>query len=258
MSSGTIVAIVVVVVVVAAIAAFVPGALRRRRLQQRFGPEYDRVVADTGSRRQAETELAEREKRVRSLDIRPLDAAALNRYALQWNAIQEQFVDAPANSVTGAQSLITAVMNDRGYPTEDAGQIMADLSVDHAATLEEFRTAQQLSGRAADGTATTEDLRQAMVHYRSLFRELLGEPAQPADGAAARELTPPDGTQMPGTAPEPVSAYPAGTRDDTAPDATARAASADAAADEVGTGNGASNGAGARSPASAAPLPQER
>ena len=104
-------------------------------------------MADSHSRREAEAELAEREKRVRGLDIRPLDAATLDRYALQWNVIQEQFVDAPANSVTSAQSLITAVMNDRGYPTEDSGQIMADLSVDYARTIEEFRTAQELSGR---------------------------------------------------------------------------------------------------------------
>jgi hypothetical protein len=240
MSSGTIVAIVVVVIIVIAVLAFAPAMLRRRRLQQRFGPEYDRAVADSASRREAEAELAEREKRVKGLDIRPLDAATLNRYALQWNAIQEQFVDAPANSVTSAQSLITAVMNDRGYPTEDSGQIMADLSVDYARTIEEFRTAQELSGRVTDGTATTEDLRQAMVHYRSLFRELLGEPAQPTDasaaaasnGAVTHGMTPPDGTPLPPTEDASVS---------------------DPAAEDVTT-----NGAGAPSPASAARLPQER
>jgi hypothetical protein len=267
MSSGTIVAVVVVVIIVAVLLAFAPAALRRRRLQQRFGPEYDRAVADAPSRREAEVELAEREKRVRSLDIRPLDAATLNRYALQWNVIQEQFVDAPANSVTSAQSLITAVMNDRGYPTEDSGQIMADLSVDYARTIEEFRTAQELSGRVSTGTASTEDLRQAMVHYRSLFRQLLGEPAQPADAAAAvtsngavtHEMTPPDGTRIPRTGTDPASAHPADTRDAaaardiSAADAAEDASVSDHAAEDVTT-----NGAGIPSPASAARLPQER
>jgi Tfp pilus assembly protein PilX len=257
MSSGTIVAVVVVVIVVVALLAFAPAALRRRRLQQRFGPEYDRAVADAPSRREAEAELAEREKRVRSLDIRPLDAATLNRYAIQWNVIQEQFVDAPANSVTSAQSLITAVMNDRGYPTEDSGQIMADLSVDYARTIEEFRTAQELSGRVSNGTASTEDLRQAMVHYRSLFRELLGEPAQPADAAAAvtsngavsHGMTPPDGTPIPRTGTDPAAAAP----DMSAADAAEDASVSDHAGEDVTT-----NGAGAPSPASAARLPQER
>ena len=273
MSSGTIVAVVVVVIIVIALLAFAPAMLRRRRLQQRFGPEYDRAVADAGSRREAEAELAEREKRVKGLDIRPLDAATLNRYALQWNVIQEQFVDAPANSVTSAQSLITAVMNDRGYPTEDSGQIMADLSVDYARTIEEFRTAQELSGRAADGSATTEDLRQAMVHYRSLFRELLGEPAQPGDAATAdaataeatngsvtRGMTPPDGTPVPPTDTEPVSAYPAETRDAAAARNTSAAdiAAEDASVSDPAADGVTPNGAGAPSPASAARLPQER
>jgi hypothetical protein len=188
MSSGTIVAIVVVVILVAAVIVAGSLVMRRRRLQQRFGPEYDRAVASSDSRRQAEAELAAREKRVRSLDIRPLDPAARDRYASQWMAIQEQFVDSPASAVTSAQGLITSVMNERGYPTEDVGQITADLSVEHGSTIDQFRTAQELSGRAAGGTASTEDLRLAMVHYRALFRDLLGEPADaayaPADPAA--------------------------------------------------------------------------
>src|SRR5690242_5467379 len=178
MTTGTIVAIIVVVVVAVAVIAIVAAAARRRRLQQRFGPEYDRAVADAGSRRLAEAELSEREKRVKELDIRPLDPAARDRYAGQWTAIQQQFVDSPQNAIAEAQTLIAALMNERGYPTEDTEQIMADLSVDHAATLRHFRTAQDLSARAADGAASTEDMRQAMVHYRTLFRDLLGEPAE--------------------------------------------------------------------------------
>jgi hypothetical protein len=184
MTTGTIIAIVVVVVVTVAIIAAASAVARRRRLQQRFGPEYDLAVADTGSRRRAEAELTEREKRVSDLDIRPLDPAARDRYAGQWTAIQQQFVDSPANAITEAQTLIAALMNERGYPTEDTEQIIADLSVDHAATLRHFRTAQDLSARAADGSASTEDMRQAMVHYRTLFRDLLGEPAAETAGTA--------------------------------------------------------------------------
>jgi hypothetical protein len=180
MSSGTVVAIVIVVIIVALVVAGVSMAMRRRRLQQRFGPEYDRAVESSDSRRKAEAELTERQRRVRKLDIRPLDAGARDRYASEWRTIQEQFVDTPAEAVTSAQSLITSVMNERGYPTEDAEQITADLSVEHAGTIDEFRTAQELSSRAAGGTASTEDLRQAMVHYRTLFRDLLGDPADEA------------------------------------------------------------------------------
>jgi hypothetical protein len=178
MSAGTIVAIVVVVIIVAALIAVAALAARRRRLQQRFGPEYDRAVEGSDSR-------FKREKRVRGLNIRPLDPAARASYLSQWTTIQQQFVDSPTDAVTAAQSLITSVMSDRGYPTEDVDQITADLSVDHAETLGRFRTAQEISGRVADGTASTEDLRQAMVHYRALFQDLLGEAAP--DGTTAAE-----------------------------------------------------------------------
>ena len=199
MSAGTIVAIVVVVIIVAALVAVGALAARRRRLQQRFGPEYDRAVEGSDSRFKAEAELAEREKRVKGLDLRPIDPAARAGYLAQWTTIQQQFVDSPTDAVTAAQSLITSVMGDRGYPTEDVDQITADLSVDHAETLGRFRTAQEISGRAADGTASTEDLRQAMVHYRALFQDLLGEAVDPVTtGAVVTEpvVTEP-GTEAP-------------------------------------------------------------
>lgn len=242
MSTGAIVAIIVVLIVVAAVAAFATGALRRYRLRRRFGAEYDRAVAETGSQRQAEAELAERERRVRSLDIRTLDAPALDRYIREWNTIQEQFVDAPAKSVVGAQRLITAVMKDRGYPTESTDQIMSDLSVDYASTLQEFRTAQELSGRAASGSATTEDLRQAMVHYRSLFRDLLGEPAGIGARSAASEAATSQSARSESVRSESATA--------TRPPGTAPADSVSADA--------STNGADAPSPASAARLSQER
>jgi hypothetical protein len=234
MSTGTIVAIIVVVLVVAAVIAAVAYSARRRRLQQRFGPEYDRAVEDSGSRRKAEAELSEREKRVRHLDIQPLDPAARDSYASQWTAIQEQFVDSPTDAVTGAQSLITSVMNDRGYPTEDAAQIMADLSVEHASTLEHFRDAQDLSGRAAGGTASTEDLRQAMVHYRSLFQELLGDPTDVVRAGADPVGTDPVGTDptTSAAAADPVVADPvvADSRPDTGSDTGTYASDAGSAA----------------------------
>jgi hypothetical protein len=204
MSSGTIVAIIIVVVVVAAVVIAGALTMRRRRLQQRFGPEYDRAVERADSRHEAEAELAEREKRVRGLDIRPLDPAARDRYASQWMAVQEQFVDSPAHSVTSGQALITAVMAERGYPTEDPDQIEADLSVEHAATIDQFRTAQELSGRAAAGTASTEDLRLAMVHYRTLFRDLLGEADSPTADTTVPDPVPDtaDGTPVTAARPE--------------------------------------------------------
>lgn len=177
MSTGAIVAIVVIVLVVVALLAVFAAVNRRRRLRERFGPEYDRAVAEHDGKRQAEAELAERERRVRGLNIRPLSATARARYSSEWTAVQEQFVDAPQAAVTGAQTLISAVMKDRGYPTEGYDQSVADLSVEHASTLDRFRAAHDISQRAAAGRASTEELRQAMVDYRALFAELLGEPA---------------------------------------------------------------------------------
>jgi FtsZ-interacting cell division protein ZipA len=180
--SGTTVAIIVVVVIV--IVALIVAALataRRRRLQQRFGPEYGRVASEQKSQLKAESELASRERRVKSLDIRPLSAQAQAEYAVRWATIQEQFVDQPEQSVAQAQDLVHVVMRDRGYPVEGHDQTVADLSVEHAGTLEQYRSAHAISESAAAGQASTEDLRQAMVHYRALFSDLLG---QPQDGEA--------------------------------------------------------------------------
>lgn len=183
MSTGTVVAIVVAIVVAAAVAIMLMAA-RRRRLQQRFGPEYDRLVGERESRLKAEAELSERERRVRKLDLRPLTPEARAGYADRWAAIQEQFVDEPAEAASAANVLVVAVMTDRGYPVERHEQLLADLSVEHASTLDHYRQAEEITERATAGTASTEDLRLAMIHYRTLFRELLGEPAD-ADAAPA-------------------------------------------------------------------------
>jgi Cornifin (SPRR) family len=190
MATGAIVAIVIVVIVVAAVLFMLTTVNRRRRLRERFGPEYDRAVTERGSRREAEAELTKRERHVRELDIRPLSPTARNQYQSEWTAVQEQFVDAPQAAVTGAQTLVSTVMEARGYPTQPYDQTVADLSVEHASTLDHFRAAHDISQNAAAGTATTEDLRQAMIHYRALFAELLGEPTSNVDARAEKNGVP--------------------------------------------------------------------
>ncbi len=207
MSSGATVAIIVVIVIIAAVAGISAMAARRRRLKERFGPEYDRLVADQQSQRKAEAELASRERRVRSLDIRPLTMAARTEYTVQWASIQERFVDHPASAVSQAQQLVTAVLRDRGYPTEGYDQIMADLSVEHARTLEHYRDAHGISESTANGSASTEDMRQAMIHYRAMFDDLLGDAADgreemdSADNSADGRTATPNGAMPPSVAP---------------------------------------------------------
>ena len=194
MSSGTIAVVIVVVIVIAAVLAAVSMTARRRRLQQQFGPEYDRAVTEQNSRLRAEAELTDRQRRVRKLDIRPLTEQARRQYSADWVAIQEQFVDSPQTAVARAYNLVVMVMTERGYPTVDPEQVMSDLSVEHAATVGHFRAAQQISDAAASGDAATEDLRQALIHYRALFSDLLGEPT--AAPAAERRGTDNSATEV--------------------------------------------------------------
>jgi hypothetical protein len=206
MSSGTTAIVVVVVVLVIVAFAAVALTTRRRRLQQQFGPEYDRAVDEQSSKLRAEAALTDRQRRVRKLDIKPLSEEARARYTADWTAIQEQFVDSPQSAVGDAYALVTAVMKDRGYPTEDDDQVLADLSVEHAQTVDHFRSARAVTMNAAAGDAATEDLRQALIHYRALFSDLLGasvktgiEPgamATPADDVDARWTVPAAGNGM--------------------------------------------------------------
>lgn len=165
-------AAVVIVVILAVV------ALRQRRsqsLRQRFGPEYQRTVAATGSTQRAEAELERREKRHRALDIRPLMPGARKRYTETWRDVQARFVDDPGGAVGDADRLLTDVMRDRGYPTDiSVERRMDDLSVDHASVLNNYRVATEIAQRSATGQASTEDLRQAMVSYRMLFAGLVG------------------------------------------------------------------------------------
>lgn len=187
MNTSAIIAIVaVIVVLVVAVLALRP-LLRRRRLQARFGPEYDRAVESSDSRGAAERDLAEREKQHRQLDLRPLSAEARDRYVAQWAAVQARFVDAPEGAVADADRLMTELMAERGYPTGGYDEQVSVLSVEHAGTLERYRTAHDIQQRLGSGSVPTEDLRNALVHYRALFTELLGpqdeaEAEHPVDG----------------------------------------------------------------------------
>jgi hypothetical protein len=186
MTTGVIIVIIVIaVIIVAAAGAAIARSNRQRQLRQRFGPEYDRLAAELGSRRKAEAELTGRQRRVRDLNIRPLDEAAQARYAQEWEAVQAHFVDAPQGAVLDAQRLMMTVMNERGYPTEAEDQILADLSVDHANVLDHYRVASSTAQGAEAGSAATEDLRQAMIHYRALFHDLIGESPEPDEAAIA-------------------------------------------------------------------------
>ena len=173
MSTGLIIVIVVVVVVVVALigVAVAMPQMRSRRLQQQFGPEYERTVAQhDGNTKAAEQELSERVKRTRELDLHPLDPAQQERYLARWTALQEQFVDAPGKAVIDADHLLTEVLRERGYPDDD--QDVA-LSVDHTRALEGYRVSRNAAERAGQGSATTEELRDAFVRARESFDELV-------------------------------------------------------------------------------------
>ena len=173
-----IIAIAVVVVVVAGIAIWL--FLRKRRterLRAKFGgPEYARAVNEGGGRRQAEAGLDKRADRVESFHIRPLGPEDRVRFVESWRRVQARFVDSPGGAVTEADQLLGDVMSTRGYPVSDFEQRAADISVDHPSVLANYRSAHEIALRQTRGQASTEELRQAMIHYRTLFDELAAEP----------------------------------------------------------------------------------
>ena len=166
------------VIVIAGIAAWLFFRKRRtRKLRTKFGgAEYDRAVKEDGNRRHAEAGLKERTERVESLNIRPLAPGDRTRFVESWSRVQARFVDGPGGAVTEADQLLRDVMSTRGYPVSDFEQRAADISVDHPLVMENYRTAHAIAVRQTQGQANTEDLRQAMIHYRTLFEELVGEP----------------------------------------------------------------------------------
>jgi hypothetical protein len=150
---------------------------RTERLRTQFGgAEYTRAVNEGGSRRQAEAVLDDRAERVESLHIRPLAVGDRMRFVESWGRVQARFVDGPGGAVTDADQLLGDVMSTRGYPVSDFEQRAADISVDHPQVLANYRAAHQSALRQTQGLASTEDLRQAMIHYRTLFEELIAEP----------------------------------------------------------------------------------
>jgi hypothetical protein len=173
MNTTTVIILAIVLLLIAVAAFFYFRQRRSENLRKQFGPEYKRAVKQYGDQRKAEAELAEREKRVRKLDIRGLTRDEKNRFADNWKKTQARFVDAPSPAVSEADSLVKELMLARRYPVGEFQQRAADISVDHPAVVSNYRDAHEIAERNKSGKATTEDLRQAMVHYRSLFEELL-------------------------------------------------------------------------------------
>ncbi|MEV4508770.1 hypothetical protein AB0K00_07405 [Dactylosporangium sp. NPDC049525] len=170
---------IVVLLVIAAIGYGIWFVTRRRALQHRFGPEYDRAVAEGDSRTAVERELRERERRHAELELRDLAPEARTRYTAAWEEIQARFLDDPNAAVRDADALVSELIAERGYPTGEYEEQVAHLSVEHARTLGHYRDAHEISLLSDRGEATTEQLRQAVVHYRTLFSELLGTDATP-------------------------------------------------------------------------------
>jgi hypothetical protein len=169
MSTGAIIGIIIAVIVVAAVAVVAFAQLRRARMRRQFGPEYDRLAKEIGPRK-ADAELTARQRRVEALDIRPLSADQQARYSSDWAVIQERFVDAPAAAVSDADTLVWTVMRDRGYPADDRNASIEALSVYHARSLDGYRSTQDLQTESA----TTEQLREALIRNRALFEDLTG------------------------------------------------------------------------------------
>jgi hypothetical protein len=170
MSTGAIIGIIIAVIVVVAVAVVASAGMRRARLRRQFGPEYDRLVEKHGSRKKAEAELTERERRVKALNLRDLSPEQQASYSGDWTVIQERFVDAPAEAVGAAHTLIWNVMRDRGYPAEDRTTSMDALAVHHSRAMEGYRDVHDMQ----IDSASTEQLREAMIRYRAMFEDLTG------------------------------------------------------------------------------------
>ena len=178
----------VAVVLIIAMSAWL--YLRKRRsttagLRHRFGPEYERAVRVHGSERKAEAKLTDREKRIEKLNIRELNPMERERFSEQWKSVQSHFVDSPKGAVTEGDDLVSSLMKTRGYPLSDFDQRADDISVDHPQVVENYRSAHEIAMRVGKDQATTEDLRTAMIHYRSLFEELAQVPTTLIQGGVA-------------------------------------------------------------------------
>jgi hypothetical protein len=165
--------VVILLVVVALIGMAMSRQRRTKRLQEKFGPEYERTLKKMGDRREAESDLEERVAHVNTLDIRPLTAEEVNRYALQWQDVQREFVDEPLLSLQKGDHLIREVMKARGYPVEDFEQRVAAISVNYPELVSDYRGMHRIAIKECSDNASTEDIRQAMIHGRALFENLI-------------------------------------------------------------------------------------
>ena len=165
--------VLIALVLIGAIVWITMNRMRSQKLRQRFGPEYDRTIREEGNVRKAEAALAARAKRVAGLHIRPLNPTDAERFDSAWRGVQARFVDDPRGAVTEADRLVGELMAARGYPVGEFEQRVADISVDHPDVVVNYRAAREIAVLHSELKANTEDLRQAMVHYRALFRDLL-------------------------------------------------------------------------------------
>ena len=173
-NTTTIILVAIVFLVVGGLLAMAVMRFQRtRRLRERFGPEYDRVVNEAGDKQKAESELEARLAHVEALQIRPLSAEEVNRFSLEWQATQAEFVDEPLASVQKADRLIREAMKAKGYPVEDFEQRAADISVDYPDLVTDYRGLHMIAVKEADDEVSTEEMRQAMVHGRALFENLV-------------------------------------------------------------------------------------
>jgi hypothetical protein len=160
---------------------------RTKRLKERFGPEYERAISEMGDKRQAESELDARVAHVNTLKIRPLTADEVNRYALEWQGTQTEFVDEPLTALQKADRLIREVMKDKGYPVEDFEQRAADISVDYPELVTDYRGLHLIAVKEAEDEVGTEEMRQAMVHGRALFENLIKQEPTTEEALAEKE-----------------------------------------------------------------------
>lgn len=200
MSSTTVIVVIVVVVIallaLAALAWSMNGRRRSRRLKERFGPEYDRHLAESGDQAETERVLADREKRHRGLHLRSLDDREREIFERRWTQVQADFVDDPDGAVARADTLVDEVMSARGYPVDDFEQRAADISVDHPVVVQRYREARRIAQANREHRADTEELRGAVTSYRELVQALLGrgDEAGQEGHHDAREATDPAGS----------------------------------------------------------------
>jgi hypothetical protein len=184
-TNTVIAAILLIALVIGVVAWLVMQKRRTFKLKRRFGPEYDQTVSEFGSREKAEAELTSREKRVAGFSVVPLTPADAVRFTQAWSALQGRFIDNPKGVLLDADLLVRELMAKRGFPVGDFEHRAADISVDHPGVAAAYRAAQEIAARNERGEADTEELRKAVVHYRTLFDELIGVAADQAPSARA-------------------------------------------------------------------------